>query len=295
MWAAMNATMSLCRKGDTEGLLQPSFPKTSCNEFSQKLRNYSQAAKMCKKGDQHNRSRCHFAGRMNLVELIWLSVVAILISFLGYRLAQSYGLSGLTGLGIASAIYFVFVSDTWLQIYGWLKFGDNFLKALSGTVLISCAIVLAEKAKFFALFKLISLLAPVTATSVALPQYSSAVMRGEYGVSSLRPLWERSSPAPPTPSVVPREAIKDHMVTLARSSSDSPLYLLQDERFLQSTVRVKKESWVLVLSQIVGATGERWVNVMLPTKTGDFVLNDSSTGFLPLERIAERVIVPAPQ
>ncbi len=106
--------------------------------------------------------------------LIWLAVVAVLVSFLGYRLAQSYGLSGLTGLGISTAIYFVFVSDTWLQMYAWLRVGDNMLKALSGAVLLSCAILLAEKAKFFALFKLISLLAPVTATSVALPQYSSA-------------------------------------------------------------------------------------------------------------------------
>ena len=55
------------------------------------------------------------------------------------------------------------------------------------------------------------------------------------------------------------------------------------------------ESWVLVLSQIVGDTGERWVNVMLPTETGDFVLNDSPTGFLPLERISEQVAVPAPK
>ena len=35
-----------------------------------------------------------------------------------------------------------------------------------------------------------SLLAPVTATSVAIPQYSSAVMQGEYGTSSLASLWE---------------------------------------------------------------------------------------------------------
>ena len=233
------------------------------------------------------------------MELIWLAVVAILVSFLGYRLAQSYGLSGLTGLGIASAIYFVFVSDTWLRIYAWLWVGDNFLKALSGTVLVSCAIVLAEKAKFFALFKLISLLAPVTATSVALPEYSSAVMQGEYGTSSLTSLWEShwkgSSTLAPSPSVVPREAIKNNMVTLVKTAPDSPLYLLQEERFLRSTIRVEEESWVLVLSQIVGATGERWVNVMLPTETGDFILNDSPTGFLPLERITEQVAVPAPK
>ena len=233
------------------------------------------------------------------MELLWLAVVAVLVSFLGYRLAQSYGLSGITGLGIASAIYFVFVSDTWLQIYAWLRIGDNFLKALSGTVLVSCAIVLAEKAKFFALFKLISLLAPVTATSVALPEYSAAVIRGESGTSSLTSLWEShwkgSAALAPSPSIVPREAIKNNMVTLVKTPPDSPLYLLQEERFLQSTIRVEEESWVLVLSQIVGATGERWVNVMLPTEAGDFILNDSPTGFLPLERITEKVAVPAPK
>ena len=225
-----------------------------------------------------------------------MAVVAVLVSFLGYRLAQSYGLSGITGLGIASAIYFVFVSDTWLQIYAWIRIGDNFLKALSGTVLVSCAIVLAEKAKFFALFKLIGLLAPVTATSVALPEYSAAVMRGESGTSSLwESHWKGSSALAPSPSIVPREAIKDNMVTLVKTAPDSPLYLLQEERFLQSTIRVEEESWVLVLSQIVGATGERWVNVMLPTEAGDFILNDSPTGFLPLERITEKVAVPAPK
>ena len=233
------------------------------------------------------------------MELIWFAVVAILVSFLGYRLAQSYGLSGLTGLGIASAIYFVFVSDTWLQIYAWLRVGDNFLTALSGTVLVSCVILLAEKAKLFALFKLIGLLAPVTATSVALPEYSSAVMRGEYGTSSLASFWEShwkgSSELPPNPSVVPREAIKSNMVTLAKTAPDSPLYLLEEEQFLRSTIRVEEESWVLVLSQIVSATGERWVNVMLPTEAGDFILNDSPTGFLPLERITEKVSVPAPE
>ncbi len=233
------------------------------------------------------------------VELIWLSVVAILVCFLGYRLAQSYGLSGLTGLGIASAIYFVFVSDTWIQLYAWSRVGDNFLKALSGTVLVSCVIVLAEKAKFLALFKLISLLAPITATSIALPQYSTAVLKGEYGPSSLASLWEShwqdSSQLPPNPSIVPREAIKNNMVTLAKTVPGSPLYLLQEERFLQSTIRVEEESWVLVLSQIVGVTGQRWVNVMLPTETGDFILNDSPTGFLSLERITEKVSVPAPE
>ena len=233
------------------------------------------------------------------MELIWLAVVAILVSFLGYRLAQSYGLSGLTGLGIASAIYFVFVSDTWHHIYLWLRVGDNVLKALSGTVLVSCAIVLAEKAKFLALLKLISLLAPVTATSVALPQYTSAVMQAGYGPSSLTSLWESkwigSSALPQSPSAVPREAIKNNMVTLAKTVPDSPLYLLEGERFLRSTIRVEEESWVLVLSQIMGTTGERWVNVMLPTETGDFILNDSPTGFLSLERITEKVSVPAPE
>ena len=232
------------------------------------------------------------------------------MSFLGYRLAQSYGMSGLTGLAVSSVIYFVFVSDTWLQILAWLRVGDNLLKALSGAVLISCAILLAEKAKFFALFKLIGLLAPITATSVTLPQ---ALMQGESGTSSLTSLWESyskgspsvvpreaiknkgSSVLPPSPSVVPREAIKNNSVTLAKAAPHSPLYLLQEERFIQSTVRVEEESWVLVLSQLVGETGERWVNVMLPNETGDFVLNDSPTGFLPLERIIERVAVPAPK
>jgi len=231
--------------------------------------------------------------------VVWLAAVAVLVSFLGYRLAQSYGLNGLTGLAVSSVIYFVFVSDTWLQIYAWLSVGDNLLKALSGAVLISCAMLLAEKAKFFALFKLVSLLAPVTVTSVSLPQYSSAVMQGEFGTSSLTSLWESyskdSSVLPPSPSVVPREAIKDNIVTLAKAAPNSPLYLLQEERFVQSTVRVEEESWVLVLSQLVGETGERWVNVMLPTETGDFVLNDSPTGFLPLERITEKVAVAAPK
>ncbi len=230
---------------------------------------------------------------------LWLATVAVLVSFLGYRLAQRYGLSGLTGLAISSAIYFVFVSDAGLQIYAWLRVGDNLLKALSGAVLVSCAILLVEKAKLFALFKLVSLLAPVAATSVALPQYSSALMQGEFGTSSLTSLWESHSKGasvlPPSPSVVPREAIKNNIVTLAKAAPNSPLYLLQEERFVQSTVRVEEESWVLVLSQIVGDTGERWVNVMLPTETGDFVLNDSPTGFLPLERITEKVAVPAPE
>ena len=233
------------------------------------------------------------------MELIWLATVAVLVSFLGYRLAQRYGLSGLTGLAISSAIYFVFVSDAGLQIYAWLRVGDNLLKALSGTVLVSCAILLVEKAKLFALFKLVSLLAPVAATFVALPQYSSAVMQGELGTSSLTSLWESHSKGasvlPPSPSVVPREAIKNNIVTLAKATPNSPLYLLQEERFIQSTVRVEEESWVLVLSQIVGDTGERWVNVMLPTETGDFVLNVSPTGFLPLERITEQMAVPAPK
>jgi len=88
--------------------------------------------------------------------VVWLAAVAVLVSFLGYRLAQSYGMSGLTGLAVSSVIYFVFVSDTWLQIHAWLRVGDNLLKALSGAVLISCAMLLAEKAKFFALFKLVS-------------------------------------------------------------------------------------------------------------------------------------------
>ena len=150
--------------------------------------------------------------------LIWLAVVAVLVSFLGYRLAQSYGLSGFTGLFISFGIYFVFVSDTWLQIYAWLRVSDNLLKALSGPVLVSCAILLAEKGKFFALFKLVSRLAPVTATFVALPQYTSALMRGE--TSSLTSLWEShskgSSVLPPSPSVVPREAIKNNSVTWPR-------------------------------------------------------------------------------
>ena len=124
------------------------------------------------------------------------------MSFLGYRLAQSYGLSGLTGLAISSVTYFVFVSDAWFQIYAWLRVGDNLLKVLSGGVLISCAILLAEKAKFFALFKLIGLLAPITATSVTLPQ---ALMRGEGGTASLTSLWEShskgSSVLPPGPSI----------------------------------------------------------------------------------------------
>ncbi len=229
----------------------------------------------------------------------WLATVAVLVSFLGYRLGQRYGLGGLTGLAISSAIYFVFVSDAGLQIYAWLRVGDNLLKALTGAVLVSCAILLVEKAKLFALFKLVSLLAPVAATSVALPQYSSAVMQGEFGTSSLTSLWEGHSKGasvlPPSPSVVPREAIKNNIVTLAKAAPNSPLYLLQEERFIQSTVRVEEESWVLVLSQLVGETGERWVNVMLPTETGDFVLNDSPTGFLPLERITEQVAVAAPK
>ena len=151
----------------------------------------------------------------------------------------------------------------------------------------------------FALFKLVSLLVPVAATSVALPEYSSAVMQGEFGTSSLTSFWEShskgASDLPPSPSVVPREGIKNNMVTLAKTTPNSPLYLLQERRFLQSTIRVEEESWVLVLSQIVDATGEEWVNVMLPTETGDFVLNDSPTGFLRLERISEEVAVPAPK
>ncbi len=225
--------------------------------------------------------------------------VAVLVSVLGYRLAQRYGLSGLTGLAISSAIYFVFVSDAGLQISAWLSVGDNLLKALSGAVLVSCAILLVEKAKLFALFKLVSLLVPVAATSVALPQCSSAVMQGEFGTSSLTSLWESHSKGasvlPPSPSVVPRGAIKNNKVTLAKAAPNSPLYLLQEERFVQSTVRVEEESWVLVLSQIVGDTGERWVNVMLPTATGDFILNDSPIGFLRLERITKKVAVPAPK
>ena len=123
-------------------------------------------------------------------------------------------------------------------------------------------------------------------------------MRGE--TSSLTLLWEgkysKGAPiVPPSPAGVPREAIKNHMVTLGKAAPDSPLYLLKEERFVQSTIRVEEESWVLVLSQIVGDRGERWVNVMLPTSTGDFVLNDSPTGFLPLERITERMAVPAPE
>ena len=229
----------------------------------------------------------------------WLATVAVLVSFLGYRLAQSYGISGLTGLAVSSVIYFVFVSDTWLQIYAWLRVGDNRWTALSGAVLVSCAILLVEKAKFFSLFKLIGLLTPVTVTSVTLPEISSAVMQGEFGTSSLTSLWESHSKGasvlPPNPSVVPREAIKNNIVTLAKAAPNSTLYLLQEERFIQSTVRVEEESWVLVLSQIVGDTGKRWVNVMLPTETGDFVLNDSPTGFLPLERITEQAELPAPK
>ena len=230
------------------------------------------------------------------MQLLWLATVAVLVSFLGYRLAQSYGMSGLTGLAVSSVIYFVFVSDTWLQLYAWLSVGDNLLKALSGAVLVSCAILLAEKAKFFALFKLIGLLAPVTATSVSLPQ---VVMQGEFGTPSLTSLWEShlrgSSVVPPSPSVVPREAINNNSVTLAKAAPRSPLYFLQEKRFIRSTVRIEAESWVLVLSQHMGETGKRWVNVMLPTETGDFVLNDSPTGFLPLERITEQVVVAAPK
>ena len=136
-------------------------------------------------------------------------------------------------------------------------------------------------------------------TSVALPQYSSAVIQGEFGTTSLTSLWQGQSNGasvlPPSLSVVPREAIKNHMVTLGKAAPDSPLYLLKEERFVQSTIRVEEESWVLVLSQLVGATGERWLNVMLPNESGEFVLNDSPTGFLPLERITEKVAVPAPK
>ena len=260
------------------------------------MRNFSQCLRLFQKSDGFNRLEAYLSGRIRPVQLLWLATVAVLVSFLGYRLAQSYGMSGLTGLAVSSVIYFVFVSDTWLQILAWLRVGDNLLKALSGAVLISCAILLAEKAKFFALFKLIGLLAPITATSVTLPQ---ALMQGESGTSSLTSLWESyskgSSVLLPSPSVVPREAIKNNSVTLAKAAPHSPLYLLQEERFIQSTVRVEEESWVLVLSQLVGETGERWVNVMLPNETGDFVLNDSPTGFLPLERIIERVAVPAPK
>ena len=252
------------------------------------MRNFSQCLRLFQKSDGFNRLEAYLSGRIRPVQLLWLATVAVLVSFLGYRLAQSYGMSGLTGLAVSSVIYFVFVSDTWLQILAWLRVGDNLLKALSGAVLISCAILLAEKAKFFALFKLIGLLAPITATSVTLPQ---ALMQGESGTSSLTSLWESyskgSSVLLPSPSVVPREAIKNNSVTLAKAAPHSPLYLLQEERFIQSTVRVEEESWVLVLSQLVGETGERWVNVMLPNETGDFVLNDSPTGFLPLERITE--------
>ena len=256
----------------------------------------TQHHQLFQKSDGSNRLEAYLSGKIRPVQLLWLATVAVLVSFLGYRLAQSYGMNGFTGLAVSSVIYFVFVSDTWLQILAWLRVGDNLLKALSGAVLISCAILLAEKAKFFALFKLIGLLAPVTATSITLPQ---ALMRGESGTSSLTSLWEShskgSSVLPPSPSVVPREAIKNNSVTLAKAAPHSPLYLLQEERFIQSTVRVEEEIWVLVLSQLVGETGERWANVMLPNETGDFVLNDSPTGFLPLERITERVAVPAPK
>ncbi len=254
---------------------------------------------MWQKSDESNHSGRIPRVQLLPVQLIWFAVVAVLVSLLGYRLAQSYGLSGLTGLGIASALYFVFVSDTWLQIYRWLGVGENLLKALSGTVLVSCAIVLAEKAKFLALFKLISLLAPVTATSVALPQHLSGVKQVEYGTWTLTSLWEShqkdSSALAPSRSGVPREAIKSKMVTLAKTAPNSALYLWQEERFLQSTVRVEENSWVLILSQIVDEKGEQWVKIMLPTEAGDFILNGSPTGFLPLERITERVVAPAPE
>ena len=222
----------------------------------------------------------------------------MLVSFLGYRLAQSYGLSGLTGLGISSALYFFFVTDAWLQFYSWLVMGDNLLKALSGTVLISCAILLTEKAKFFALVTLVSLLTPVTATSVTLPQYTSALVRGEAAPPSA--LWERlpglgQKVVPPVPKGVPPEAIRNDLVTLARISADSSLYVLKDQRFIRSSFKVEQESWVLVLSQIVGNNGQLWVNVMLPTSTGDFVLNDSVSGFVAHERITEQLALSAPK
>ena len=182
--------------------------------------NFSQFLRLFQKSDDFNRLEAYLSGRITLVQLLWLATVAVLAIFLGYRLAQSYGMSGLTGLAVSSVIYFVFVSGAWLQIHAWLRVGDNLLKALSGAVLISCAILLAEKANFFALFKLIGLLSPITATSVTLPQYSSALMQGELGTSSLTSLWEShskgSSVLPPSPSVVPREAIKNNSVTWPR-------------------------------------------------------------------------------
>lgn len=232
------------------------------------------------------------------MELIWLATVAVLVSFLGYRLAQSYGLSGLTGLAISSAIYFVFVSDTWLQIYSWLRVGDNMLKALSGTVLVSCAILLAEKAKFLALFKLISLLAPITATSVTLPQYSSALVRGELGASNLTELWSSvagSSTRPPVPKVVPRQAIQNDTVTLARTAPEASLYLLKKERLVESGTRIADGTWVLVISRVAGETGRAWVNVVLPTSRGNFVLGESPIGYVSQESIVEQVVVPAPR
>ena len=151
------------------------------------------------------------AARYDLGRFFWLFAASMVVSFLGYRLASDYGLSGLTGLAISFGLLLLFVTDQWMKMYSWLAQGNNALLGLGATALLCGTLLLVSTAKFFPLMKLTTLIALLTMASVNLAvdlSHNSFLPQGDssvQGSSSISNQTGSNHSVIPSPSNVGEE------------------------------------------------------------------------------------------
>ena len=229
------------------------------------------------------------------MNVYWLTLATIVCSFFGYRLAVHYRLSGITGLIIALTLCVTLGTNMWRIMLSWLMLGDHLVTA-SGTLLtIATLFAFVEKYKFIAIFKLTTMLFPLSFASVSLPQVASSLNPNETRSAMISLANLRSSSKNVAKSSSQFMASMDGSLPdryYARVSTRSVLYGFTKEGLVKSPLIIERDTWVRAGSQVAEATGKRWVNVMVPNSEGRFVAEECTVGYIPLSNISEKKADP---
>jgi hypothetical protein len=229
------------------------------------------------------------------VNVYWLFLATAICSFFGYRLAVHYRLSGITGLIIALSLCVTLGTNMWRLILAWLMQGDHLVTA-SGTVLtIATLFAFVEKYKFIAIFKITTMLFPVSFASVSLPHVATSLTPDEPGsaIFSLADLTSSSSRG--SRSQAPSAASIDGSIPdryYAKVAERSVLYAVTDKGLVKSPLIIEEGTWVRAGNEVAEATGKRWVNVMVPNSEGRFKRRSSAIGYIPLSCLSEKRASP---
>ena len=225
------------------------------------------------------------------MQLLWIFAATFLSALLGYHAARHYGLSGITGLVVTLSLNVILLTDSLPLAYQWLMAGDNLLKVSAASVLAVCGLVIAAKLKFMALIKLVVLMLPVSASSIALPHYGYAWFDGESpSIPGFLTFFEKAADTEQgevgislpfeLPIGLPDQVVSESRVTMARLSSSSRFYSMQEGRAVRTSARVEAETWVVVLGDVVDREGQTWVHIMSPGPTGGSDFRAGVTGYV---------------